>query len=527
MAKIPKHFKSLSLIVSFISVIIVIFIGLKKLQDEIKVSNKGKTYELDSIKWSEDPLVGFQPQFIEEYLNEEQKNKVKDLIYDLNKVKENGESETVQKIQQNIILKIHEFISNGNRLEKEVNNMRDIGKINFKKYWFMEDTAYKLNSKEISQSAESLEKLENYDISIDDGRANARYINFQNNEEQVKEGKKFYNAARIGWIDTERPRSAEYKVLSGGVLAGKRRRGATVPSRMISATLSGPPVDRTVAGPVLTAPGISRGGKVKVYIPTKNDNYLKQDGHHNRLLPNRTNLYLKNTENWEDQTRTDYDFKMINKKPDIDHYYYSRNDDVPIGGETARPTSPSRATLLTGSDRRGDNDQKIPLEYNDTVKNRIYIKTNVHSDTSQKIYDVINEINKYSNISFTDDEIKNMYNLLYSDLRNSNKHNGQYLDNIPYPPWLETIDKYQRYRYTREYNQDPYFRILQKWNGIDDSLKKFPFKPSSVEVGEGALNIFPNLNKNNTNKNIHYTLNKSDKKMFKYFGFFSRFQSYR
>ena len=131
--------KSGSIIISFIVLSGVVLFGFRLLEKRLKKAKINETFNIQEIQWADG--IGFQPKFIENNISNsiEEVNK---LIDDLNKVKENGESKEIQKIQQQIILMIHQF-PNPSVLESKLNT-EYVKNIKFKDLWYNEK-GYKLN----------------------------------------------------------------------------------------------------------------------------------------------------------------------------------------------------------------------------------------------------------------------------------------------------------------------------------------------------------------------------------------------
>ena len=125
--------KSGGIILSFITLTIIILFSFRFLEKRLNASEIKITSKLNTINWAniQERGEGLQPKYIEEYITQDI-DKINNLIHDLNKVRENGELEAVQRQQQELILLIHQF-PNPTDLENKLSN--NFQNLVFKENW--------------------------------------------------------------------------------------------------------------------------------------------------------------------------------------------------------------------------------------------------------------------------------------------------------------------------------------------------------------------------------------------------------
>jgi hypothetical protein len=150
-SKLSTKLKSGGIIISFIILSGVILFGFRLLEKRVRKAKVSETYTLDTINWAGN-TIGFQPRLIEDRISQD-KDEINRLIYDLNKVNDNGETDNDLKlIQQQIILLIHQY-SDPKIVEEKVKNIDGINKFKLKESWFNE-LGYSLKSvKQLSGGA--------------------------------------------------------------------------------------------------------------------------------------------------------------------------------------------------------------------------------------------------------------------------------------------------------------------------------------------------------------------------------------
>lgn len=240
-SKLSTKLKSGGIIISFIVLTGVILFGFRLLEKRVKKAKVSETYTLDNINWA-GGLVGFQPKFIEDRISQD-KEEINNLIHDLNKVNDNGESEELKKIQQQIILLIHQY-SDPVIVEEKIKNIDGISSVTFKEKWFNE-IGYSLIS-----TAKQL------------GGA----------EGQRRAGK----AKR-------KPPSAKGLVIDK-VLASRSAR-----AREPQPTLT-PKEQKAIKE--------FESQNKSVFAPNSRIDYISSNGHHNRLMPNRINNHVVDENDW-------------------------------------------------------------------------------------------------------------------------------------------------------------------------------------------------------------------------------------
>ena len=131
--------KSGSIIISFIVLSGIILFGFRLLEKRLKKAKINETFNIKTIEWADG--IGFQPKFIENEISHNI-DEVNRLIDDLNKVNDNGEPKEIRKIQQQIILLIHQF-PEPTILESKLKT-EYVKNIKFKDLWY-DEKGYKLN----------------------------------------------------------------------------------------------------------------------------------------------------------------------------------------------------------------------------------------------------------------------------------------------------------------------------------------------------------------------------------------------
>lgn len=131
--------KSGSIIISFIVLSGIILFAFRLLEKRLKNAKINETFNIKTIEWADG--IGFQPKFIENDISHNI-DEVNKLIDDLNKVNDNGESKEIRKIQQQIILLIHQF-PDPTLLESKLKT-EYVKNIKFKDLWY-DEKGYKLN----------------------------------------------------------------------------------------------------------------------------------------------------------------------------------------------------------------------------------------------------------------------------------------------------------------------------------------------------------------------------------------------
>ena len=144
LSNISTKFKTGGIIISFIVLTIIILFGFRLLETRLKKSKINQTFNIKTIEWADG--IGFQPKYIEDKISQNI-DEINNLIDDLNKVNENGESKELQKLQQQIILMIHQF-PNPKDLEIDVKT-ENFKNFKFKELWY-DEKGFKLkNTKEV------------------------------------------------------------------------------------------------------------------------------------------------------------------------------------------------------------------------------------------------------------------------------------------------------------------------------------------------------------------------------------------
>ena len=131
--------KSGSIIISFITLSGIILFGFRLLEKRLKKAKINENFNIKTIEWADG--IGFQPKFIENNISQSI-DEVNKLIDDLNKVNDNGESKEIRKIQQQIILMIHQY-PDPTVLESKLKT-EYVKNIKFKDLWY-DEKGYKLN----------------------------------------------------------------------------------------------------------------------------------------------------------------------------------------------------------------------------------------------------------------------------------------------------------------------------------------------------------------------------------------------
>ena len=131
--------KSGSIIISFIVLSGIILFAFQLLEKRLKNAKSNESFNIKTIEWADG--IGFQPKFIENNISQNI-NEINNLIDDLNKVNDNGETKEIRKIQQQIILLIHQF-PDPNILESKLKT-EYVKNIKFKDLWY-DEKGYKLN----------------------------------------------------------------------------------------------------------------------------------------------------------------------------------------------------------------------------------------------------------------------------------------------------------------------------------------------------------------------------------------------
>lgn len=131
--------KSGSIIISFIVLLGTILFGFRLLEKRLKKAKTNETFNIKTIEWADG--IGFQPKYIENNISHSN-DEVNKLIDDLNKVNDNGEAKEIRKIQQQIILMIHQF-PDPTVLESKL-KIDYVKNIKFKDLWY-DEKGYKLN----------------------------------------------------------------------------------------------------------------------------------------------------------------------------------------------------------------------------------------------------------------------------------------------------------------------------------------------------------------------------------------------
>ena len=131
--------KSGSIIISFIVLSGIILFSFHLLEKRLKKAKSNENFNIKTIEWADG--IGFQPKFIENNISHNV-NEINNLIDDLNKVNDNGESKEIRKIQQQIILLIHQF-PDPTVLESKLKT-EYVKNIKFKDLWY-DEKGYKLN----------------------------------------------------------------------------------------------------------------------------------------------------------------------------------------------------------------------------------------------------------------------------------------------------------------------------------------------------------------------------------------------
>ena len=362
-SKLSTKLKSGGIIISFIVLTGVILFGFRLLEKRVKKAKVSETYTLDNINWA-GGLIGFQPKFIEDRISQD-KEEINNLIYDLNKVNENGESEELKKIQQQIILLIHQY-SDPDIVEEKIKNIDGISKFTFKEKWFNEIGYSLVSAAKQFGGSESQRSCSRRRMGRRTGPTAARgAYNFGDNDKINKYKKEFEKKNKT------------------------------------------------------------------VFLPNTRNDYISQNGHHNRLAPNRINNYVVDENDWS---------KKITK-----------------------------TELSDMSKEKRDNMLKRVLytNYNEEGANKI-------------IYYLFNQTNISSQVSKNRELYEKTYIENISSLFNENF--SELLDYFLFGEG-ETVITNRKYELV-----DPYYRILYKgWETSDVSISNsfWPFyKKSNNNFGE-------------------------------------------
>ena len=143
-SNISTKFKTGGIVISFIILTIIILFGFRLLENRLKKTKINENFNLKTIEWADG--IGFQPKYIENKINQNF-DEINNLISDLNKVNDNGENKELQKLQQQIILLIHQY-PNPKDLETNLKT-ENLRNFKFKDLWY-DEKGYKLkNTKEV------------------------------------------------------------------------------------------------------------------------------------------------------------------------------------------------------------------------------------------------------------------------------------------------------------------------------------------------------------------------------------------
>ena len=235
-SKLSTKLKSGGIIISFIVLTGVILFGFRLLEKRVKKAKVSETYTLDNINWA-GGLIGFQPKFIEDRISQD-KEEINNLIYDLNKVNDNGEQDDLKKIQQQIILLIHQY-SDPDIVEEKIKNIDGISKFTFKEKWFNE-IGYSLIS----------------------------------------------TAKQLGGGVGDRPRRA------GKAPQASNRNINQVIKRVVGKQ------SRAVELKEKKDIRDFESQNKSVFAPNSRIDYISSNGHHNRLMPNRINNHVVDENDW-------------------------------------------------------------------------------------------------------------------------------------------------------------------------------------------------------------------------------------
>lgn len=159
-----SKFKSGGIILSFITLTIIILFGFKFLEKRLNSSEFNLTNKINTIKWAniKQSGEGFQPNYIEENITQDI-DEINNLISDLNKVRENGESEIVQRQQQELILLIHKF-PNPIDLENKLSN--NFPNLVFKENWD-DDSEYSIRQTVKNNQKYIIKTQDNNELKLD------------------------------------------------------------------------------------------------------------------------------------------------------------------------------------------------------------------------------------------------------------------------------------------------------------------------------------------------------------------------